>query len=280
MRTKAISLTLKSVPALLTGAALALSLASGASASTLYGATYTGAPTSDLYSLNQTTGAATLIGAIGKNVGDLTNVGGGLVGIDLSSNSLWTISTSNGAASNNVAITGTTGQITSIAWNPLTNVLYGDTTNAFSGSDILYSINVTTGVATSIGGLGATNLFGLGFGQDGALFGTDQIGKLYSVNTSTGSAGVVGNSGFCCLYDLASRPEDNVLFASPDSSNLLTLNKTTGAGTLVGPIGRLNIAGLAFVGGGVPEPTSWALMITGFGFAGGALRRRRAVIAA
>lgn len=33
-------------------------------------------------------------------------------------------------------------------------------------------------------------------------------------------------------------------------------------------------------GGGVPEPASWALMIAGFGMAGAALRRRRAVIAA
>jgi hypothetical protein len=33
-------------------------------------------------------------------------------------------------------------------------------------------------------------------------------------------------------------------------------------------------------GGGVPEPASWALMISGFGLAGAALRRRRAVVAA
>ena len=31
--------------------------------------------------------------------------------------------------------------------------------------------------------------------------------------------------------------------------------------------------------GGVPEPTSWALMIGGFGMAGGALRRRRVTVA-
>lgn len=30
---------------------------------------------------------------------------------------------------------------------------------------------------------------------------------------------------------------------------------------------------------GVPEPTSWALMILGFGLAGGALRRRRTALA-
>ena len=32
--------------------------------------------------------------------------------------------------------------------------------------------------------------------------------------------------------------------------------------------------------GGVPEPASWALMITGFGLAGAAMRRRRSVVAA
>ncbi len=33
------------------------------------------------------------------------------------------------------------------------------------------------------------------------------------------------------------------------------------------------------VGGGVPEPASWALMISGFGLAGASLRRRRAIAA-
>jgi hypothetical protein len=33
------------------------------------------------------------------------------------------------------------------------------------------------------------------------------------------------------------------------------------------------------VGGGVPEPATWALMIAGFGLAGGALRRRRVAVA-
>lgn len=37
---------------------------------------------------------------------------------------------------------------------------------------------------------------------------------------------------------------------------------------------------LTQVGGGVPEPASWALMIGGFGLAGAALRRRRAAVTA
>ncbi len=41
-------------------------------------------------------------------------------------------------------------------------------------------------------------------------------------------------------------------------------------GTFVGIIG-INVGG----GGAVPEPATWAMMITGFGFVGGAMRRRR-----
>ncbi|MCP6473655.1 PEPxxWA-CTERM sorting domain-containing protein, partial [Klebsiella pneumoniae] len=32
-----------------------------------------------------------------------------------------------------------------------------------------------------------------------------------------------------------------------------------------------------FGNGGIPEPTTWAMMIGGFGLVGGALRRRRSV---
>ncbi len=34
------------------------------------------------------------------------------------------------------------------------------------------------------------------------------------------------------------------------------------------------------IGGGVPEPTSWAMMIAGFGLVGAAMRRRAAVMQA
>jgi hypothetical protein len=261
-------------------AALTLSIACGgaAGASSLYGTTYTGS-TSDLYSINQTTGAATFIGSTGKNLGDLTNVGGSLVGIDLTADTLWTISATTGAASSGVAVTGTRGTITSVAWDPVTKTLYGDTTDAFSGSDILYQINATTGVATAVGGLGATDIYGLGFGQDGTLYGSDAGGALYNVSTTSGAASFIGNTGVTSVFDIASRPEDGVLFAGPaDDSSLLTLNRTTGAGTEVGPFGAsLNIAGLAFLGGagGVPEPAAWAMMLAGFGLVGGAMRARR-----
>jgi PEP-CTERM motif len=263
------------------GAALALglSLVGTAQASTLFGATYTGAPTSNLYIIDQTTGAATLVGATGQNIGDMTNIGGSLVGIDLTGNSLWTLSATTGAASGAVAISGTRGVITSIAYDPVSKFLYGNTTGAFSGSDILYRIDTSTGVATTIGSLAVSNIFGLGFGQDGSLFGSAG-GSLYSLNTLTAATGLIGSSSGGSLFDLATRPEDNVLFASPGTNSLLTLNKTTGASTTVGPFGStLNIAGLAFVGGAVPEPTTWGMMIAGFGIVGATMRRKRRILA-
>lgn len=56
-----------------------------------------------------------------------------------------------------------------------------------------------------------------------------------------------------------------------------------GAGNLIGPTTDLSIIpdrlviALAPGGGGIPEPTTWAIMISGFGLAGAALRRRRAI---
>jgi hypothetical protein len=56
-----------------------------------------------------------------------------------------------------------------------------------------------------------------------------------------------------------------------------------GAGTYTLSVRGTSQANGAYAGsltfGGVPEPTTWALMILGFGLVGGALRRRKAVVA-
>ncbi len=268
---------------LLVAAALALAVSGAAEASTLYGTTYTGTLQSNLFSVDQSTGALTLIGNTGRNIGDLTSIDNTLIGIDLSSNTLYALDTATGAASGGLAITGTQGAITSIAWDPVSRALYGNTTSGFGGADTLYQIDTGTGAATLIGALGVTNVYSLGFGQDGALFGVQDGGALLSVNTGTGAATAIGSPGVNFIFDIATRPEDNTLFAATSSTySLLTLNKATGASTVVGGYGTAaNIAGLAFIGGAgaVPEPATWALMIGGFASAGAMLRRRRAFAA-
>jgi hypothetical protein len=74
-------------------------------------------------------------------------------------------------------------------------------------------------------------------------------------------------------FDLAFRPEDNVLFlASTGTNSLYTVNTATAATTLVGPYGSAtNIAGLAFA---VPEASTWAMMLIGLAAMGGLAGRR------
>jgi hypothetical protein len=257
--------------------ALALTLSSAAGASELFATTYAG-DTSDLYTVNQSTGAISLVGNTGVNFGDLTSTNSQLLGVDLTNNALWTINPLTGAASNEVLISGTRGEITSIAWDPVTHALYGNTTSGFGGADQLYAINSTTGAATLIGGIGSVNVYALGFSQTGVLLGeSDATGELLSISTATGAGTDIGPTGLSSNYDLASRPGDDVVFGLSSSTyGLYTYNTGTGATSLVGAYGEdVNLAGLAFLpAGGVPEPATWAMMMVGFSGLGFVAHRR------
>lgn len=112
---------------------------------------------------------------------------------------------------------------------------------------------------------------------------------LYDVNTLTQS-------------DISANIDNTSFAGRTDVFNDLGTGTVYGSVVLTGPTGNvhvnLNAAGIAaynaaglagnqFIFGGtltdgtatVPEPASWALMITGFGLVGGALRRRSALAA-
>lgn len=59
-----------------------------------------------------------------------------------------------------------------------------------------------------------------------------------------------------------------------DSSRFYSVDLNTGAASLIGNTDR-SLYAMA-IGGAVPEPATWALLILGFGAVGGALRRRTA----
>jgi hypothetical protein len=256
----------------------ALALPANSHASGLFASTYV-AGSSDLYMVNASTGAATLIGSIGQNIGDMTSTNSSLLGIDLTNNALWTINPTTGAASGELSISGTKGEITSIAWDPVTHALYGNTTSGFGGDDQLYRINQTTGAATLIGDLNSVDVYALGFSQTGVLLGeSNASGELVSISTTTGAAADIGLTGIGSNYDLASRPGDNVVFGlGAQAFGLFTYNLTTGAATEVGPYGvDVNLAGLAFLPAGTaaPEPATWAMMMVGFTAVGFAAYRK------
>ncbi len=237
--------------------------------------------TTPLYKMNQSTGAATAIGPSGfDNVGDLTSdttlLGGPVWGIRIASNELLKFNPITGAATS-VATLNSPDNITSIAFDPVSKKLYGNTTVSFGAPfDALYEIDPNTGNTTFIGRILFADVFSLGFDQGGKLFGvSDATNELISISTVTGNGALVAPLQLNFIFDIASRPEDNVMFAV-DSGNsaLWKLDTTTGQASLVGPYGGAspNLVGLAF--SAVPEPG--VASIVGV-LAGGLLMRRRRV---
>lgn len=257
-------------------AVMAAAWAGGASASELFGTAYSAA--TPLYRVNQATGALSTVGPAGAtDVGDLTSdVSTGAVwGVRINDNQLISYDTTTGANTLFRTITGAS-RITSIAFNPVTRRLYGNTSQSLSNvpGDELYEIDVATGAATLIGEIGANNFFALAFGNDGTLYGVSQSrAALFSISTTTGAGTFIGATGRSGIFDIAARPEDGVMFAADTGggdNSLYTINLSTGATTLVGAYGsNVNIAGLAFI----PSPGAAGLLAIA-GLAGAARRRR------
>ncbi len=127
---------------------------------TLYGTDY-----SNLYAINTSTGAATLIGSFGGGLGAMWSLGydseaGILYGLDVGTSSpypasLYTVNTSTGAA----ALVGATGQnrITDNFIDPGTGNMFG----VGNGPNNFYSINKATGAAVVVSAITGTAAVGL-----------------------------------------------------------------------------------------------------------------------
>ena len=240
--------------------------------SVLYGTNFSG-PTA-LFDINQSTGVATGIVGDLENIGDLTsNQVDTLWGVTLSGgNNLVSIDPLSGNVLSSTALTGVNagaggGLITSLAYNPLTGKLYGNTSTGFGDTvrdDDLYEIDPGTGALTYIGPIDFQNVYALAFDQLGVLFGITDGGALISIDSGTGAGDLIADGLGFGLYDLASRPEDNTMFVTVGFSNLGTIDTLSGVITPVGSyVNASNMAGLAFLGAAVPEPMTSALCAVG-----------------
>jgi WD40 repeat protein len=231
-----------------------------------------------LYNVNIATGAASDPRSTGISdlVGIAYSPGGMLYGLTAflggpTPNALYRINPTTGASSL-VGATGLKGVFEGdLGFDPTTGVLYG-VQNVTTGGESLFTINTSTGVATTVGNVEKDgDLSALAFDKNGNLFILDDDNEtLLEVNKSNGSIihsvslsldlGPVGGMAF--------NPSSGQLYvvdgsdgAYAGTNSLYTLNTTTGALTLIGntdlPAG---LAGLTFTAASVPEPSGWSLL--------------------
>ena len=165
---------------------------------------FSGATNPDsLFTLDKTTGAATLVGAIGTSPGGVTDLAFDLSGTLFGTNrfELMSISTATGQAT--ILNNSFGGFIESIAVDPTTNILYG---LDFDDGD-LYSIDKTTGVTTTLGSFGALSADITGFGIDstGNFYASvgRGVGDIFALNIATFSASLVGDAFAGSVSDIA-----------------------------------------------------------------------------
>lgn len=238
-----------------------------AQSGTLYGvATYSNFGIQSLYSINTSSGAATLIGSTG-----LRQIAG--LDWDASSGQLKALTVGGDQFSLNTTTGASTLVVDGSFGVPEGSVAYA---NGTAFTTIFDNLNTWNGAAwqqvgpsllapgADISGLdfGGTQLLGLALNGSGA----DQ---LVAFNSATGTASVIGNTGTnaSTVGGLAHAFIGGEWYMS-DGASLYSLNTTSGAASLIGAHGVGGFSGLAFV------PSPGAVGLIGLGGLLAARRRR------
>jgi hypothetical protein len=176
--------------------------------------------------LISTNALATLYGTVLVNLYD-DPVGSTLVEIDPADGTLVRTIGDVGYAVNGLTYDNTSG------------TLYATTSNHDPNfPDGLLTINVTTGVGTPVGG-GAGILVNVpSVNSSGQMFGwhedMDDAAVLW--NKTAGTVTVLGDSGLSTMTESLAFDNNDILYLLNGDLNLYTINASTGAATLVGPV--------------------------------------------
>ncbi len=217
--------------------------------------------------INLNTGAQEVIGDLGVVLSDIAfDPNGQLFGVDPSG--LWSVDPKT-AQTTFVGGANFTGTSMNALVFDSRGVLY-----AAGRDNTLYTIDPTTGEATSQGDIGFSSAGDLAFDASGRLFMSSTGNSLVEINQTTGAGREIGPFGFAKVLGLA-RDQNNTMYGY-SYSNIFTIDTNTGAGTLL-----LNYAGSglsqAFGGSFVteaPEPGSLPMALTAAGTVLLVIRRR------
>src|SRR5260370_25902090 len=220
-----------------------------------------------LFALNLTTGAGTLIGTI--PMGSLPAPFNATTEIVYNNSTRRAFSQFNdgnfagqefnintGAAIGSPISNG--GSYDGLEW--VGSTLYGAVITSSGGPSQLRTLSPFTGTSTLIGSTGIGPIDGLAYDQTTAtMYGTTGGSKtssnLVTINLTTGVATVIGPLG-SNAGSLEFGPDGNLYAGSVGGTgSLYRINKATGASTLVGDTGFTNVTGLALVTAAPPPPT-------------------------
>jgi subtilisin-like proprotein convertase family protein len=162
---------------------------------------------------------------------------------------LFSVDTSTGTTTNLGNITGiiaghVSGGVTSLAWDATTNTAYIASLTATVTQSQLYTLNLTTRVATPIGSpqTVAPGIITMGCNPAGTLFGIDLVNdRLYRINKTTGVPTALSSTlGYNANYgqDSDFDPRDGIYYwaaiGQTQPSQLRTVDTSTGTSTLIG----------------------------------------------
>jgi Repeat of unknown function (DUF6923) len=208
--------------------AVALTLSTGVNAAYITISTSTGG----IYDVDTTTGAASFV-ASGVVLTDIAmDASGNLWGVDFDDLYSIDVNTNTFTKVGSLAAYG----MNALTFNNSGTTLYGAnfTNNNF------YSIDTTSGSATSLGAGGYASAGDLAFNSAGDLFFAADTGSndtLASVNTGTWSSSAIGLTGINDAYGLAF--VDGVMYGVSAAKGMYTINTSTGVATHI-----VNITGI------------------------------------
>lgn len=150
-------------------------------------------------------------------------------------------------------------------------------TDGMITSDVGMPMLVGAAYTNSVAGATSTTLYALDAATDRLLRSTNPNAGTYTGFNPMGVAyaplGFSFTTDNAVGFDISGRT--GTAFANIDSL-LWRIDLDTGMASSLGIVGAGPLRSIAT--GAVPEPASWALLITGFGVVGGAMRRRRTVV--
>jgi len=189
----------------------------------------------------------TLVGFIG-----VPSAFADLVGVDVTTGTLYSVSESNGSLSA-IGNTGITGAWADITYAP-GGTLYGFTDSAAT-TPTLYTINPTTAATTPVGPLNIGFVFegGLAITPGGVAYGmntgANSSAGLFNINLSTGVATAIGTvTGATDINGLVYRSDGMLIGLDDNTNSLLVINPVTltsaflaAVPTSVGAVGGMTI---------------------------------------